>query len=289
MNSLLIIDNIQCIGDNCPKETDWLMYRPTAPALWTLGGIALAAGLFIPLRNRRGLALASGLAKERSATIALGLSMVLRAAIDIDFSHEVAIYSVSMFFNYFSGLCVFYSLLCHSRHIKTLFAKPSKKCTIVHLSTGGIASLFMLVLLVLGVVFMFHHPGHNSVSAGMRCLQTMLAMILAFTLTIAVAFVVRFKKHLRSRMTKCSITSTLLVFVLLELWASFMFARTFVGLNNPARRSETMFFLLNFFPLMLLSAVTLALGQPLTGVAADTSEEAAAETAASKPEGESPA
>ncbi|KAJ2554227.1 hypothetical protein EV175_002658 [Coemansia sp. RSA 1933] len=146
------------------------MYRPTASALWTLGSISLAAGLFIPMRNRRGLALAAGLAKERFATIALGLNMVLCAPMDIDFSHEVAIYSVSIFFNYFSGLCVFYSLLCHLHHIKSLFAKPSKKSTIVHLSTGGIVSLFMLVLLVLGVVFMFRHPGHNSISAGMRCL-----------------------------------------------------------------------------------------------------------------------
>ncbi|KAJ2552765.1 hypothetical protein EV175_003188 [Coemansia sp. RSA 1933] len=192
------------------------MYRPTASALWTLGGIALAAGLFIPLRNRRGLALAAGLAKGRFATIPLGLSMVLCAPMVIDFSHEVAIYSVSIFFNYFSGLCIFYSLLCHSRHNKTLFARPSKKCTIVHLSTGGIVSLFMFVLLVLGVVFMFHHLGHNSVSAGMRCLQKMLAVILAFTLAIAVSAVVHFKKHLRSRMTKYSITSTLLVFVLLD-------------------------------------------------------------------------
>ncbi|KAJ1782158.1 hypothetical protein LPJ59_006880, partial [Coemansia sp. RSA 2399] len=200
----------------------------------------------------------------------------------------VAIYSASMFFNYFAGLSVFYMLLCHARHIKTLFAKSSKAFKIVHLAVGGVLALFMFVLLVLGVSFMFHRPGHNdSTTAGMRCIQTMLAMILAFTLALAVAFVARFKKHLRSRMTKYSIASTLLVFLLLELWASFMFARSFVSLFNPARSSETMFFLLNFFPLMLLSIVTLTFGQPLTGTApapAETTEEAAAETSASKPE-----
>ncbi|KAJ2655348.1 hypothetical protein IWW48_005579 [Coemansia sp. RSA 1200] len=271
VDTLVIVDGIHCIGANCPKECDWLGYIPTAPALWTLGGVAIAAALFIPFKSRRLVPLACELIKDRLAALSLGLGMVLRASLALDDVNKISAYSACQFFNYFGSLCVFYTLFCNARNIKTKFGRlENGKLRYATLFIGGFFALLMLVLLILGVSFMFHRPGkHDSVVAGMRCIQTMLAMMLVFTLAMAAAFLLRLKQHLKPRMTKPIIASTALVFALLLLWTSFMFARTFVGLDSVARKSEVMFFMLNILPQILLSLTTFTLGEPLTGSAPD--------------------
>ncbi|KAJ1664222.1 hypothetical protein EV178_004268 [Coemansia sp. RSA 1646] len=87
--------------------------------------------------------------------------MYLRAALNLESIGNIAIYSASMFVNYFASLGIFYTLLCHSRNIKTLFTKPSKPLNIATLAIGGTVALTMFVLLVLVASFMFHCPGNS--------------------------------------------------------------------------------------------------------------------------------
>ncbi|KAJ2677518.1 hypothetical protein GGI25_003153 [Coemansia spiralis] len=198
---------------------------------------------------------------SESLIILLGLSMMLRAALTLPGGSRVGLYSASLFFNYYSGMCAYSGLVFGALSITKRRDPLSKRKTRMLFTSRILLSFVPSILLIIGVAFMFHPPAHNYV-AGTRCIQTVLAIVIFVTLASAAVFIKRFSR-IRLAVDKHNITSTIVYFVLLELWAVFMFSRTLVSLHSPARTSQVMFFLLNYLPLMIICLVSFTLDKPL--------------------------
>ncbi|KAJ2855503.1 hypothetical protein GGI22_004112 [Coemansia erecta] len=111
---------------------------------------------------------------------------------------------------------------------------------------------------------MFYPLESGSVRDGIRCIQAFLGIIMCGTFILAVFFASRFRS-VRSEMSGYGIASSIVVFAMVQLWSTFMFARTFVQLDNVVRSSEALNIVLNYLPLIIAGASYLVLGEPLSG------------------------
>ncbi|KAJ1991761.1 hypothetical protein GGI25_003122 [Coemansia spiralis] len=257
------IDSIYCPQKDCINERDWLVYKPTSAALWVLGSIMLALAilymsLFRPLRVTH-----YNSSSVRLIAIFLTISLYLRAALTRTSGDKKALYIGSMIFNYISGECLYDGLFANSIFLVTGYMKPSAPIRALYACLGIVQGWGEFALAVAGPTLMFHpHSGH--VAVGRTCLRVITGFLMSATFFIAVAFAFRFRA-VSYFMSKRGILSTIIVILMLELWSSYMFARLFVDLDNPARDSETVFFLLNVLPLIIGILAYLVLGEPLSG------------------------
>ncbi|KAJ2693053.1 hypothetical protein GGH99_001361 [Coemansia sp. RSA 1285] len=217
---------ILCLDKQCTRNRDWLTRMPNAAAGWATGGVilALAIVLFVP-------------------TVA------------------------SLFFNHHTGIQL--SLLLATMVIRMYgHFKPgrSQMAHKVWVSVARFVSICLAVLVLVGVLLMFNDSSDSPASAGgpgIHLMQAATFVLVAAALALAAVSAILmsgvvclwvYKKH-------CAILYGSLF--LLALWASFMSARTFVSLDNAARDSEVMFYLLNVLPLALVGLVFVVLRAPL--------------------------
>ncbi|KAI9500381.1 hypothetical protein GGI25_003151 [Coemansia spiralis] len=252
---------VYCLADHCSKSRDWLLFQPTAIPLWTLGAMAITLGLVASIKYRTHEYFRLVFVNSVNTILALGISMLLRAAITLLSGSLVALYAASMFFNLCAGLFAYVALCKGAVNLVTLFQPMTHREKLGFRAWRIVFHFCPIVLVACGVALMFHTSLRSY--AGMRCIQAVLVLILAITLLISVAFVLRLR-NMRGHMRRRTVFSSFVVCVLLGLWGSFMLARTFVSVDSPARKSETMFFLLNYLPIILICLVSMVFGEPLT-------------------------
>ncbi|KAJ2677488.1 hypothetical protein GGI25_003123 [Coemansia spiralis] len=191
--------------------------------------------------------------------------MYLRAALTLSSGGDKpALYIGSMVLNYSVGLLLYNSYCVNVVLIRSKFQPPSRTSKRINYGVSFFHLFGSFGVLVCGTVLMFHPTPDNPPAAGLKCLQVILVFVIVVTLVIVFSFAYRFKA-LRKHMSTHGVLSTIIVMFLVILWASFMLARLCVDLNNPARSSEALFFLLNYVPLILGILATLMLGEPVSG------------------------
>ncbi|KAJ1782001.1 hypothetical protein LPJ59_006920 [Coemansia sp. RSA 2399] len=255
------IDNIYCPDLLCGRERDWLVFEPTQAALWALGGVMLFFGVFSVTFGLSNKIVFFGKADIRSAMTFLAISMFLRAGLTHETGNKTAMYIASMIFNYFSGVALSNILIANSFLLWNRLDEPSGLASGCSMFARFVMFCVEFSLTVAGVYLMFHPRNDGSAWLGLRCLQAELGILLGLVVIIAFAFLgcVGFVDHI----SPGNAISTVMTIILALLWNGFMFARTFVDLDNKARDSETMFFMLNYFPLMLGFLIILILGEPI--------------------------
>ncbi|KAJ1664223.1 hypothetical protein EV178_004269 [Coemansia sp. RSA 1646] len=253
---------VYCLDQDCPKETDWLLFQPTAIPLWVIGAMMLTLALVATIKYRKGESFKLLFIGSKLTGIALGIAMMLRASVAQLNNSLVALYAASMFFNYHAGLLAYFKLWNGAMQIVTLFQPPTSAEKRLSYALRFIFRFSPFVLTVLGVALMFHPPSRAHAS-GMHCIQVALAMVFITSLAIILAFVVRLPA-MRGHMDRRNIVSTFISLLLVEMWTLFMFVRSFVGLNNVARTSEIIFWLLNYLPIIVQCLVAMSLGEPFS-------------------------
>ncbi|KAJ2559617.1 hypothetical protein EV175_000253 [Coemansia sp. RSA 1933] len=255
------IGNIYCPDKSCGRERDWLVFEPTQAPLWALGGVMLFFGVFFVTFGGRRKIVFFGKADIRGAATVLAISMFLRAGLTHEKGNKTAMYIASMIFNYFSGAALSNILIANSFLLWNGLDEPSGWADVCSMFMRFVMFCVEFSLTVAGVYLMFHPHNEGTVWIGLRCLQAELGILLALVLVIAIAFsiCVWFVDYI----SVTNVISTVMTICLALLWNGFMFARLFVDLDNKARDSEKMFFLLDYFPLMLGFLIILFLGEPL--------------------------
>ncbi|KAJ2655349.1 hypothetical protein IWW48_005580 [Coemansia sp. RSA 1200] len=254
---------VYCLEQKCPKEVDWLLFQPTAIPLWVIGGMMLTLGLVATIRYRRKKYFRFTFTYARITSIALGLAMMLRASVTLMSGNLVALYAASIYFNYVAGIFAYYSLCKGVIQIITLFQPPTSSEKRLMYFLHFVIRFSPQFLLIFGVAFMFHPVPKDSVTAGIQCIRTTLAIVIAVTLGIALSFAYQLSA-MRKHMDKQVIASTFVTAFLVEMWALFMFARSFVGISSVARTSEVVFWMLDYLPIIVQCLVAIALGDPIT-------------------------
>ncbi|KAJ1664221.1 hypothetical protein IW140_005266 [Coemansia sp. RSA 1813] len=255
------IDNIYCPSKSCSREQDWLVYEPTQAALWALGGVMLFFGFFSVTFGDRGKVVFYGKADIRSAATFLAISMFLRAGLTHEKGDKTAMYIASMIFNYFSGVALSNILIANSFLLWNRLEEPSGMAQVCSMFTRFVMFCVEFSLTVAGVYLMFHPYNEGSAGLGIRCLQAELGILLVLVACTAIAFFACI--WFVSYISVGNLVSTVTTLCLALLWNGYMFARTFVDLDNKARDSEKMFILLNYLPLMLGFLLILFLDEPL--------------------------
>ncbi|KAJ2401891.1 hypothetical protein GGI23_001094 [Coemansia sp. RSA 2559] len=256
------LQQVYCLEDNCSNETDWLLFQPTAIPLWVIGAMLLTLSLVATIRYRRGRGFNITFGGSRLTSLSLGVAMMLRASVAQLSGNLLAEYAASMFFNYHAGILAYFSLCKGIMQIVTQFQPPTSAERRVVNIAGFILRFVPFLLNVIGVALMFHPPSGSASAAGIHFIQTSLAIVVLATLVLTVSFVVRFP-GMRGHMDRRTVVSTLISTLLVEIWAMFMFARTFVGLDSAARTSEVMFWMLNYIPIIAQCLAAMSLGEPL--------------------------
>ncbi|KAJ2522023.1 hypothetical protein H4217_001027 [Coemansia sp. RSA 1939] len=254
---------VYCLEQKCPKEVDWLLFQPTAIPLWVIGATMLTLGLVATVRYRRKKHFRLTFTYARITSMALGLAMMLRASVTLMSSSLAALYAASIYFNYVAGLFAYYSLCKGVIQIITLFQPPTSTEKRLMYFLHFVVRFSPQFLLIFGVAFMFHPVPKDSVTVGVQCIRTALAIVIAVTLGITLSFACQLSA-MRKHMDKQVVASTFATVFLVEMWALFMFARSFVGLSSVARRSEVVFWMLDYLPIAVQCLVAIALGDPIT-------------------------
>ncbi|KAJ2514975.1 hypothetical protein H4217_005451 [Coemansia sp. RSA 1939] len=257
---------ILCLDKQCTRNRDWLTRMPNAAAGWATGGVilALAIVLFVPTVVWRNTDYLDGV----FALVELSIALFLRASVaSAGSSNRDIVYKASLFFNHHTGIQL--SLLLATMVIRMYgHFKPgrSQMAHKVWVSVARFVSICLAVLVLVGVLLMFNDSSDSPASAGgpgIHLMQAATFVLVAAALALAAVSAILmsgvvclwvYKKH-------CAILYGSLF--LLALWASFMSARTFVSLDNAARDSEVMFYLLNVLPLALVGLVFVVLRAPL--------------------------
>ncbi|KAJ2389147.1 hypothetical protein GGI23_005895 [Coemansia sp. RSA 2559] len=204
--------------------------------------------------------------------IFLTVAMYTRAALTRSGGNKEATYIASMVFNFMAAQGIYDGLYANTILVVSKFQPPStvlKAC----FNFGAILQGWSeFALIIAGCKLMFYPLESGSVRDGIRCIQAFLGIIMCGTFILAVFFVSRFRS-VRSEMSGYGIASSIVVFAMVQLWSTFMFARTFVQLDNVVRSSEALIIVLDYLPLIIAGASYLVLGEPLSGKV-DYSDEA---------------
>ncbi|KAJ1895776.1 hypothetical protein LPJ81_004889 [Coemansia sp. IMI 209127] len=256
------LQQVYCLDDDCSDETDWLLFQPTAIPLWVIGATLLTLSLVATIRYRRGRGFDIKFVGSRLTSLSLGVAMMLRASVAQLSGNLLAEYAASMLFNYHAGILAYFSLCKGIMQIVTQFQPPTSAERRVVSIVSFTLRFVPFLLNIIGVALMFHPPSGSASAAGIHFIQASLAIVVITTLVLAISFVVRFP-GMRGHMDRRTIVSTLISMLLVEVWAMFMFARTFAGLGSAARTSEVMFWMLNYIPIIAQCLVAMSLGEPL--------------------------
>ncbi|KAJ2522025.1 hypothetical protein H4217_001029 [Coemansia sp. RSA 1939] len=258
------IDNIYCPDKSCGNARDWLVYEPTQAALWALGGVMVFFGVFSITFGPTNKVVLFGKSDIRSAASFLAISMFLRAGLTHERGDKTAMYIASMIFNYFAGAALSNILIANSFLLWDGLGEPSSITMACSWAMRFVMFCIEFSLTVAGVYLMFHPHSESSARVGLRCIQAELGILLCIVVLTVCVFLFVFRKL--EYISIGNVLSTVVTMCLALLWNAFMFARTFVDLDNVARDSQTMFFLLNYLPLMLGFLLIIFFGEPLRAV-----------------------
>ncbi|KAJ1663604.1 hypothetical protein IW140_004805 [Coemansia sp. RSA 1813] len=258
------LDEIYCPDKTCTNERDWLVHKPVSAAFWTLGSITLFLAIFYVHYYRPTRYSVYNKSIARMILIFLTVAMYARAALTKQGGNKEATYIASMVFNFMAAQGIYDGLFSNTMLVVSKFQPPStvvKAC----FNFGAILQGWTeFALIVAGCRLMFYPRKSGSVRDGIRCIQAFLGIIMCGTFILAVFFASRFRS-IRSEMSRYGIASSLIVFAMVQLWSTFMFARSFVQLDNVVRSSEALVVVLNYLPLIIAGISYLALGEPLSG------------------------
>ncbi|KAJ2559338.1 hypothetical protein EV175_000392 [Coemansia sp. RSA 1933] len=190
--------------------------------------------------------------------------MYTRAALTRSGGNKESTYIVSMVFNFFAAQGVFDGLFLNTTLVVSKFLPPSSTVAACFNFGAIVLGWSEFALIVAGCRLMFFPRENGSVRDGIRCMQAFFGIMMCTAFILAVFFASRFKS-VRSEMSRCNIASTVIVFAMVQLWSTFMFARTFVQIDNVVRSSEALVIVLNYLPLIIASASYMILGEPLCG------------------------
>ncbi|KAJ2378739.1 hypothetical protein IW150_000613 [Coemansia sp. RSA 2607] len=260
------LQGVFCATKDCLGSSDWLVKVPTPAAAWVVGALSLVAGIWL-------LALAARWKSKTfvsgfGAMVLLAVSMFLRAALGSVASgtRQVAMYRASLFFNYFSGATLVSLIVVLVVRLAAHFNPRTGLKHWVIASVSPTYSCAALALLAAGVTLQFDDKSTVSDSSmsriGTRLVQSMLALTLAVLFGMSV-WIGKIAKKQGAQYLSRQLTIGFASVGLLLLWAAFMFARTFVELDNAARSSEIMFYLLNVVPLIFVVITAALLNAPL--------------------------
>ncbi|KAJ2524903.1 hypothetical protein GGI11_000480 [Coemansia sp. RSA 2049] len=261
------VDKIYCPTKICSNERDWLAHKPASAALWTLGSITMAAGIFYlhGLRPTRYSIYNKSIIRVN--LVFLTVAMYTRAALTTDSGDKQATYIASMVFNYFAAQGVYDGIIANCVLLATRFQPPAPALQKCWSAVATLHGWCEFALIVAGCTLMFHPHStdqNGSQRHGIRCIQAFLGIVMCATFIVIVVFAGSFRS-VRAEMSRCSIGSSVIVLAMVQLWSAFMFARTFVPLSSVARSSEALAIVLNYLPLIIASLSYLVLGEPLSG------------------------
>ncbi|KAJ1664219.1 hypothetical protein EV178_004265 [Coemansia sp. RSA 1646] len=250
---------IFCLKKNCSQNRDWLTSTPNAAAGWATGGIAIVIGivLFVPTivwRNTDFLDAVFALAE-------LCIALFLRAAISTTKSNQDIIYKASLFFNHHAAIELILLLAIMVARLHAHYNPGAASRQVVWAAVARFISICLAVMVLVGVLLMFGSNVDSS-APGIHLMQAVTFFILATALVLA-AFAMKMTFNVGVWFYKKHFAVLFISFFLVALWATYMSARTLVPLDNVARDSEVMFYLLNVLPLALIGAVFIALRAPL--------------------------
>ncbi|KAJ1662243.1 hypothetical protein IW140_006082 [Coemansia sp. RSA 1813] len=252
------LQNVFCPDKTCTSERDWIVEELAPGVLLPLGSACLVAGIIsIALYRHMG-----SLMYEKNgislSMLVLGIGIILRAAVGLDTTHKEALYIASMVLNYHAGQCIYNALFVNSFCINTPWEHTKKGR--INIAVGTNQTLGLFAVTVCGAVLMFH-PTTNA-RAGMNCFRVVFVIMMSMTLAMIGIFAYRIKM-LHRHMAMKNVISSALVFGLFGIWCTYMLARTFVGLESPARSCPDMLVWFDYIPLCFCFIVAKALGEPL--------------------------
>ncbi|KAJ2843970.1 hypothetical protein IWW36_005361, partial [Coemansia brasiliensis] len=257
------LKRILCNDDNCSQSSDWLMFVPNAPVAWVLGSLALLLSLplfsFEFILNSQGKKITCSLWFAGCAMIEIFISLFLRASLTLDSGNKLAIYKAHLFFNYHGALQLVAFLTSRmwlmSRHgndpnanftvLRTVNFKANPGETGANNITA--ANVIVTILYIVGICKMFAQDKAKEV-AGIHLIEAALLFVLLILCATTLYFAVVGRRQF-CKLTHPARLLFILTWVMVVLWHSFMLARAFVPINNVARTSEVMFYMLNFAPI----------------------------------------
>ncbi|KAI9467551.1 hypothetical protein LPJ78_002770 [Coemansia sp. RSA 989] len=259
------LERILCNDKNCSQTSDWLMFVPNAPVAWALGSLAVLLSMplftFEFISNARGKKLTISLWFAGCAMVEMFISLFLRASLTLSTGNKLAIYKAHLFFNYHGALQLIAFLVSRmwlmSRHggvpntdftvlrVVNFQARPGER-GMNHIIS---ANLVATILYIVGVCKMFAQDKAKDV-AGIHLIEAALLFVLMLLCVMSVYFVVAGRRQF-SKLTIPARLLFVLTWAMVVLWHSFMLARAFVSVDNVARTSEVMFYMLNFAPIFV--------------------------------------
>ncbi|KAI9500377.1 hypothetical protein BX070DRAFT_248580 [Coemansia spiralis] len=254
---------IFCLNKKCTKDRDWLTKMPKAAAGWTIGAVSLVLGiiLFVPTLVWRNTDFLDGV----FALTEVCISLFLRAALNTTSSNQDIIYKASIFFNYHAAIELCFVLVVMIIRLHAHYNPLISMKQVFSTSIARFVSVCLSVLVLVGVLLMFGSSSNNVTSSagpGMHLLQAVSFFIAAACLAFGI-FTLQLTSAEGSWYYKKHYAVLFISLILMALWGAYTSARTFVPLNNVARDSEVMFYLLNILPLIIIGAVFIVLRAPL--------------------------
>ncbi|KAJ2160193.1 hypothetical protein GGF46_002455 [Coemansia sp. RSA 552] len=248
---------IYCPDHDCPTGRDWLMEIPNNIAGWVCGSVAAvtALALLAATAAGRNAAFLDGVL----AMFELGASLFLRAALGTNNQADMAaLYKASMMLNYHAGIELSHLVAAAMIRMYVHFHAGGHRRAGYVIAAMRVLSIGFLALAVVGVVLMFDGVG----TTGLRLIQALAFAVVALCLAVA-AIAVGLLRQPGASLHARHFATAFWALLLLALWAAFMGSRTFLDLDNPARASEVLFYLLNYLPLFLIGAGFVVLRAPL--------------------------
>ncbi|KAJ2706643.1 hypothetical protein FB645_001393 [Coemansia sp. IMI 203386] len=254
-----------CTTGDCSGTGDWFTKAPNTAAAWATGAVSLALGLWflVPTfkwQNR-------GFVRGSLAMLVLSVSVFLRATVEkSEGNTQMRAVQASVAMDYFTGILLGNLCLVIVLKLSSHWTPVAGKTRLSLVTIPYVTACILVGVVIAAVAKMFTDTQNmasgpmNGVSA--RLLQVALSLVLA-QCVVAYLMVFSLMRRDGAKYLLRQLLTVVCCVSLVALWASFMLARTFVVLSNPARSSEVMFYLLSFLPLFLTVALMTVLSSPL--------------------------